>query len=230
MSESPQKKPVQSSPQRPASRSTSVTPEDQYAGEIGDIEWSRKQLRLLTKVILVLAGAIAVLAVVAVVAILSRPSPDYLAVTDDMRIIKLTPLKEPAYTSAGVIKWSADKVVDTMSIGYSYWRKTLGSVQNDYTPEAFNLYIESLKSTGTLAKIVNQRYEVTAVPKSAPIITNEGLLNGVYTWMLKFDVIATYNGQQGVSSNQTYEVTMMVQRADLSKHPSGLVIKQINLK
>lgn len=201
-----------------------------FARQIADMDWLQQSLHKQMKVNIVMLGVLAVTVVVMLLSFLMRPEPRYFASTSDLRVIELKPLDRPSMSSQGLSTWVADTVVRALSLNFNHSAKILQSVQADFSHDAFIEFVTSLKKDGLYDKVLNQRLSLTVVPQSAPVIVNEGVLNGVYAWRVKFPVIVSYEGSQGSLGNQTYKVTVLVQSAPLDKYPRGVAIQQLVLE
>lgn len=193
----------------------------------GDIQWMRRSSRkFLTAVIW---ESVVILILIAVVAffIVDRPKPVYFASTPDLRVAQLAPMSVPLVTDDNITQWANNAVIHSLSIDFVHWQDVLASSRKFYTKKSFDLLIASMKSSGLLKKVVDEKLDLSVVSDTAPIITNEGVLAGVYSWQVKFPVKVTYEGSSGPLGTQTLKVTMIIQRADTRVHPSGVVIQQI---
>ncbi|MHB8354773.1 MAG: DotI/IcmL/TraM family protein, partial [Burkholderiales bacterium] len=86
------------------------------------------------------------------------------------------------------------------------------------------------KSSGILQKVANQRLNTVLQPVSALYVEQSGQINGVPVWMVKGKMILTYEGSSGNVSTQDVNATIIIQRADILKYPSGLIIRSISLQ
>lgn len=213
---------------------TKPAPSSFREGDMGsvlmDMNWMRFAMRRYLVIILALTGVVAVLALFLVITLMTKPSPQYFAATNDLRFVQLAPLTEPTITDTGLNNWIAETITRSLSLDFSHWQTTLGDLRPDFSNASFNAFIVNLKSSGLLEKVVKQRLVLSAVPESAPIIVNQGVLGGVYSWLVKFPIKVSYEGSSGVLGTQVFHATVTIQRADLSKHPRGVVIKQIILE
>lgn len=201
-----------------------------FSRQIADMDWLQQSLHTQMRLNIAILSVLAVVVVVTLISFLVRPEPRYFASTSDLRVIELKPLDRPSMSSQGLSTWVADTVVRALSLNFNHSAKILQSVQADFSHDAFIEFVTSLKKDGLYDKVLTQRLSLTVVPQSAPVIVNEGVLNGVYAWRVKFPVIVSYEGSQGSLGNQTYKVTVLVQSAPLDKFPRGVAIQQLVLE
>lgn len=192
--------------------------------------WDRKQY----KRALTVAGASATvsfaLLLVVVLLILMRPEPKYFSVTNDFRVIELSPLNQPYISNAGLLNWSSEVITRTFSLDFLHFRRQLGDVRKHYAPDAFKQLIAALKSSGIIDMIKGQRLSVSVVIEKAPVITATGVLQGVMSWKIEIPIVASYESSKGVETTQHLNASMLVQRGDLREHPEGVLVKQVVLR
>lgn len=149
------------------------------------------------------------------------------AVTDDLRVIELTPLREPAVTEAGLLNWVADSVREIYSYDFVHWREQLQAVRGLFVDEAaFEAYVKALVSSGNLDAVRSRRYVVSAVLDEPPNILNSGMLNGRFSWQLEVPVRVRYESANEDTSQELL-VKVLVQRVSQVQNARGLGISQI---
>lgn len=196
-------------------------------GVLQNISWYKKQYQRMTTMF-GLACLVAMFSMACnVIQFMMKPSPKYFAQTPDLRITELRPLDEPYITQEGLVNWAAETVSRTFSLDFLRFKDTLMGVRENYTTAAFNELVGNLKSNGTLEMIKEKRLSASVALEKAPVISNSGIVAGVYTWKLEFPIIITYEGSQGAANAQHLVATVLVQRADTITNPKGVVVKQI---
>ena len=154
------------------------------------------------------------------------PQPLYFASDNEMRLAPMAPLSEPQMSQGGLLNWVANSVAETFTYDFRNWRNQFDGVRDKYTKKAFSEMMESLKA-GSLAMVVEKRYVASCVATSTPIISKEGVLDGIQTWIIKVPVTITYESSGGIENQQNLEVKMIVQRCDTSTNPRGIQIAQL---
>ncbi len=193
-----------------------------------DLDWYQDQLRRMTRIVFfVLPAGFALVILLVTVFWFTRPAPQVIAVTRDFRVINLVPLSEPYVTDDGLTAWVATTMEDTMGLTFVGWKKELSSVEGKYTSAAFSQLLAGLKKSGYLQTVVDKRLDARAVPVKAPYILQSGVVNGVQVWILKMSMQVTYSGTTGDLGTQVFPVQVVVERANVAQHPSGIVIRQV---
>ncbi len=151
--------------------------------------------------------------------------PVYFAATNDGRILPLVPLSRPGAEDRTVISWATEVAVSAYSYDFVDWRKALSGLSPDFTKEGFSSFIGSLKASGNLKLVEDNRMVASAVPVAAGVIVAKGLLKGVYVWKIQVPLLVTYQAARS-SVSQNLLVTLLVVRRSVLSHPKGLAVAQ----
>lgn len=153
------------------------------------------------------------------------PAPKYFAVNADGSLIKLKPLSEPNVSPATLLQWANMAVISVNTLNYVNYRKALQDASEYFTPDGWQEYLRGLKSSNNLTAVIEKKLIVSAVATGAPIILQEGLLNGVYSWRVQMPVLVTYQSPSQVSP-QSQIVTLLIVRVSGLTSARGVGIAQ----
>lgn len=151
--------------------------------------------------------------------------PVYFAATNDGRILPLVPLSRPAMEDRSVVSWATSVATSAYSYDFVNWRSALSALSPDFTKEGFASFIGSLKASGNLKLVSDNRMVASAVPTEAGVIIAKGLLKGVYVWKIQVPILVTYQAAKS-SVSQNLLVTLLVVRRSVLSHPKGLAVAQ----
>ena len=196
----------------------------------GGLGWYRTQFRRVMKLALGLVVTQGLSLAVIALLLLNQPGPRYFAATPDLRLAPLVPLDQPVLTQEGLLTWASDTITGAMSLNFLEWREKLESIRPNFDDEAFKSFLASLKSSGVMDKIRENRLSASAITTRAPVIIASGLVGGTATWRIEFPLIVSYESSQGVESTQRLAATILVRRASTAKTPRGVVVQQAVLK
>lgn len=157
--------------------------------------------------------------------ILNPPAPKYFAVNADGRLIKLPPLNEPNMTHSALLQWANMAAIAAYTYSFINYRQELQAASAYFTPEGWQNFISALQDSGNLQAVITKKLMVSAVAKGAPVILQEGLLNGRYTWRVQMPMLITYQSASQ-KSDQDVIVTMLVTRVSPLNSARGIGIAQ----
>ncbi len=157
--------------------------------------------------------------------VLVHKRPVYFAATNDGRILPLVPLSRPGAEDRTVVSWTTGVAISAYSYDFVNWRSALSGISLDFTKDGFSSFVGSLKASGNLKLVEDNRMVASAVPVAAGVIVAKGLLKGVYVWKIQVPILATYQAAKS-SVSQNLLVTLLVVRRPVLSHPKGLAVAQ----
>jgi intracellular multiplication protein IcmL len=157
--------------------------------------------------------------------IMNPPAPRYIAINPDGRIIPLKPLDEPNMSSSALLQWANSAAIAAYTYSFVNYRGELQAASEFFTPDGWQQFLAALKSSGNLDALTQEKLIVSAVATQAPVILQEGKLNGVYSWKIQFGMLITYQSASKVAQ-QNVVVTMLIQRVSPLASPRGIGIAQ----
>ncbi len=186
----------------------------------------RDGYRLLLKIALIEAFAIIVLVASLTATVLSfEPKHTFFATTADGRIINIIPLNEPFQSRNNVIAWAADVTKRVMEFGFHDYRKRLQDVSSNFTANGWETFTKALEQSRILEAVEARKLVVTAQVNQAPQLLEEGVVNGVYRWILRFPVTISFQGEQPPQPMRV-NLTLVVVRVSTLQTPNGIGIEQ----
>lgn len=154
-----------------------------------------------------------------------RPAPQYFATSADGRITPLYALNQPVVTSAELLQWANQAVTEAYSYSFVNYRKQLQDASQYFTAEGWNQYQEALKASRNLETVIAKKFVVTAAATGAPVITDQGIIQGRYAWRINIPLVVTYENT-AERIQQPVVVTILVIRVSNLDIPKGIAIAQ----
>jgi len=155
----------------------------------------------------------------------NKPTPKYFATTRGGSLIKMVPLNEPYMQSSELLNWVSNAVTSLYTYDFLNYRKTFQSNQSYFTPQGWRAFLDQIDQSRNLKTVQAKKLVVSAAPGGAPVITNQGVMNGVYSWRIQVPIIVTY---QSLSEqfNQKLLITVTIQRRSTLDSEYGIGIAQ----
>ena len=172
--------------------------------------------------------AIAIIALVAVVFFFvttTKTENVYFATTEDGRLIPMVALSEPNLGKQALASWVAQSATEVMTFGFHDYRKRLQEASRNFTRVGWASFTTALEKSRIIETVTQNQQVVTASPTSAPVIIQEGIVNGRYQWTLELPMAVAYQaGSQ--SRTDSLLITMVVVRVPKLESPNGVGIEQ----
>ena len=155
----------------------------------------------------------------------TKPQDRYFATTADGRIMKMTPLNEPNMNPAALMSWVAQAATEVMTFGFHDYRRRLSEAQAHFTRRGWESFTQALTRSRILEMVEQNQQVVTAVPRSAPTLLQEGIVKGKYRWYVQLPLLVTYkSGAQ--SRAEKLNIRIAVERVPTLENASGVGIAQ----
>ncbi len=154
------------------------------------------------------------------------PMPKYFATSVNGRIIPLYPLSEPNQSDAAIAQWANQAAIAAYTYNFVSYRKDLQAASEFFTADGWQQFMQALKSSNDLDAVITKKLIVSAVATGAPVILQKGELNGRYSWRLQMPLLVTFQSASQFSQ-ESYMVTMLIQRVSTLNNPRGIGISQV---
>lgn len=186
----------------------------------------RERHVFLTRLIVVLTAALVASLAVNVTLALRKPENRYFLSDVEGRIRDIVPLDRPVESLPVVSAWVASAVSQSLTFSFANYRQEFANARQHFTPEGWAEFERALVDSGLLRIVRENMYVTTAVPTSAPVLSQQGLMNGRYAWRFQIPMVVTYESA-AQRMGQNMMVTVTVVRVPETENPRGLGIIQI---
>lgn len=154
-----------------------------------------------------------------------KPTPRYFAATANGRILPLYPFTDPVLSKPVLLQWAQRAIIASNSFDFLNYREQMNTAAQYYSEEGWQAYLSAQKKAGNLRTVLAKKLATSAVATGAPVIVQEGVLNGRYMWRIQMPILTTYeSGNQKITV--TSLVTILVHRDSTLNYPRGISIVQ----
>lgn len=146
------------------------------------------------------------------------------AVTLDGRIIPIKPLSSPLDNPQTVITFAGEAAQAAFKVDFVNYRNQLAQMRQYMTKESYEAYLGKLEESNNIETIKKMQLVSSATLSAPPVVTKEGVVNGIYRWKIEVPVLVSMHGRGG--SNDSLLITMQIRRAAITDNPKALAIEQ----
>ncbi|MCE9507190.1 MAG: type IVB secretion system apparatus protein IcmL/DotI [Alphaproteobacteria bacterium] len=155
----------------------------------------------------------------------SKPQDHYFATTADGRIMQLVPLNLPNMGTSALMSWVAQSSTEVMTFGFHDYQRRMQQSSRHFTRHGWESFTNALQKSRIIEAVESSRQVVTAQPRSAPILIQEGVFNGKYRWVVDLPLAVTY--QAGTATRtDNLTVRLVIDRVPSLENPNGVGIEQ----
>jgi intracellular multiplication protein IcmL len=153
------------------------------------------------------------------------PAPHYFATSNDGRIVPLIPFDQPNLSNAAVLEWANTAATAAYSYNFVNYRQALQQAADYFTPEGKQMFFNAIKSSNNLQAVIAKKLIVSAVATGVPVVLEQGLVAGRYTWKVQIPMLITFQSASQFSQ-QSVTVTMIIVRVSPLESPRSIGITQ----
>lgn len=155
-----------------------------------------------------------------------QPENRYFATTQDGRLVPMKPLHQPNLSTPALLSWVAQATTEIMTFGFHDYPRRLQESSRYFTKLGWYNFADAIKNKARIIERIEANDQVvTAAPRNAPIILNEGLVNGRYQWTVEIPLKLTYRSGSKIDTDN-WLVTLVIVRQPQLGTPNGLGIQQ----
>ncbi len=212
-------------PSSPAQKKDSNVPRGALNAVVTRNEYYRDGYRNLMKIAFI-EGLIIVALVVTFIVYMNvhQEKNRYFATTADGRILQLAPLDQPNISTAALMSWVSQAATETMTFGFHDYQRRLQDASRHFTRRGWESFTTALQRSRIIESVESLQQVVTATPRSAPVLLQQGIFNGRYRWIVRLPMTVTFTS--GNKTNSTnLEVTITIERVPTLESPNGVGIE-----
>lgn len=177
----------------------------------------------------VLLIAIALLVSASLYLQLSKPDPVVFGTGDEFRTLLPVPVDKPYPTEPDLLQWASDVIPKAFTYDFINYNLQFKNASQYFTPNGLKSYTDQLKMYVDYNTIISGKLFSNAVPTSAPVIRNKGLLpEGVYAWLIEMSINLSYS-----NVNRGNAVSLLIQaivvRVPTLNNLSGVAIEKLTV-
>lgn len=171
--------------------------------------------------IAVISNVVLVLAIA--YSIVTPPQSKFIVTSPDGRIIPVEPLTAAVKSNDQILAWANMAATKINSFDFVNYRRQLQEASANFTVKGWEDYKSQLIKSQNIKYVIDNKLVVTSVATGAPVLDQQGLINGVYSWKVTLPVLVKYAGAT-VQKSFPYTVSLLIQRVDIQNNPQGIGI------
>lgn len=154
-----------------------------------------------------------------------QPENRYFATTEDGRLVPMVALNEPNLSIPALMSWSAQASTEVLTFGFNDYKRRLQEASRNFTRVGWASFTAALEKSRIIEMVEANQQVVSASPTSAPVLVEEGLVNGRYQWQVQIPMVVTYQAGSATRSDHLL-VSLTIVRVPKLESPNGVGIEQ----
>ena len=116
-------------------------------------------------------------------------------------------------------------IPNILQINFMQFRRQMQTSKGYFTSFGWGQFMKSFQPQ--LQQIIDQKLTATGVVSGVPIVTEQLLLKGVFSWYVQVPVTITFEGGNQMSTTKTFVWKILLSRVDNRKSSQLLGIQQV---
>lgn len=181
----------------------------------------------MSKVLIWQSGVSMVLIIGLVAVIIFRPAPQSYAVSPDGKITPLIPMTQGVGSEA-ILDFVSKAIIASFSLDFQNWQSQIGGLAKYYTDDGYNAFVQAIEPIKT--RVVEGRYITSIGFAEPPIIAKSAVIDGTMKYKITAQILIGFEGQTKKISPQLWDVSVIVERTDMTKSVNGIAISSVVAK
>jgi intracellular multiplication protein IcmL len=134
-------------------------------------------------------------------------------------------LPEPNLNKAALISWLSAATTEIMTFNFLNYDEVFGKSKRYFSKDGWDSFATALLRSGLLKSVTDYQQVITSIPREAPTVVAEGVIEGQYRWVMSITIIMTIKA--GSKRQTKYnQVMVILVKEDTIENPMGVGIYQ----
>lgn len=153
-----------------------------------------------------------------------RPLPTFYAIQPNGQRMQLQPQDLPNLVADTILQFACKAAVAAYTFDFVNYKAQISLAHPYFTSAGWQDYLKSV--AGVVRGIAQNKLFVTGVVNGTPVISNQGEIDGIYSWRVQIPFLVTYQSAQS-SEQKKFTVLITVVRVPTVENPLGIGIDQL---
>lgn len=155
-----------------------------------------------------------------------KPAPVVFKVDSDWRVKPEVAIDQPYLTNAELLQWIGEVMPRLFVLDFYHYNDQVQAFNQYFTENGWKVFLNQLNIYANYDTVQKNKLFLFGQPASAPYITNQGLLNARYAWLVKMPVTINFVGITR-TMKQTLSLEITIVRVSTLNNLSGVAIDNI---
>jgi len=152
-----------------------------------------------------------------------RPLPIMIAKDPSGKELLLDASEVPNLLPDTIIRWASRAAITSYTFDFVNYKKQINRARPYFTDVGWSSYQNSIARL--ISTITRNQLFVNGVVAGPPVISNEGMVGGKYTWRVQIPFMVTYQSSDKIT-RKNYTIQLSIVRVSTSITPTGIGIDQ----
>ena len=184
-----------------------------------DFTQHRDRFRRLTKMTTLFCWVGVIQAVILICLLMTPAVGKYFVTTRNGDVLPVQPLSAPMVTNTYLQTWAGKQVESAFSLNFVNYEDKLKALQPNFTATGWSHFQAALEQTNISQQMMKSKLTVSAVVQKTPVILQQGVLNGTYSWKVRVPLLVSFVSASA-HLQRHFDVLMIIKRVPVmdAKH------------
>lgn len=189
----------------------------------------RDSFRRLMKIVNIQAGIILLLSCGFLFYVKTSSNHDrYFAEAAGKQRMQMTALDLPNMGRNALSIWVSQAVTQIMTFGFNDIDEKFTVSRYNFTADGWESFYKAMEASKIVDSIMTAQQLITTIPMSPPVLSQEGLIKGYYSWVFEMPLLITFRSGSAQRVNRK-TVRVVIEKVPTSDNPNGVGISEWHL-
>lgn len=186
---------------------------------LDDFSQHRDRFRRLTKMTTLLSWSGVIQAIILICLLMTPAVGKYFVTTRNGDLLPVIPLSAPMVTNDYLVSWAGRQAESAFSFNFVNYEQKLQTLQKNFTADGWSHFKDELQRTNISQQMISSKMTVSAVTQKTPVILQQGVLNGAYSWKVSVPLLVSFVSASA-HLQRHFNVQMIIKRVPVmdAKH------------
>ncbi len=153
----------------------------------------------------------------------SKNQDQFFAQTLEGKKMQVPGLYFPNMGKTSLRTWVAQAATQIMTFGFNDVDERFNESRQNFTPAGWESFRTAVIKSGLVDSVIAAQQIISAIPKDTPVLLQEGLIEGVYSWVFEMPLLITVRAG-GVHQVVAKRLRVVIEQVPTSANPAGVGI------
>lgn len=190
-------------------------------------DYYRDGFKTLLLSLAMIVGSIGLLIVLSLYFFLHQVLPITFPTYEGFRVQPDVPVNRPYLHVADLLQWVSQTLPSIMDLDFINYNTELKAATPFFTPNGWTKYLSLTNTYMSYDEISKNKVFVQANASGAPVILNQGVVEGKYGWWVQMPLDVRYSGVDGNTRNKRLVIQALVVRVPTLNNLDGVAIENM---
>ena len=137
--------------------------------------------------------------------------------------MQMVGLDLPNMGKTAVENWVSQAVTQIMTFGFNDIDERFAFSRENFTPDGWTHFQKAMAGSSLITNVIKSQQIITTVLKAPPVLLQEGIINGKYSWVFELQILMTFRAGS-VQQASAKTVRAVVEQVPTSANPNAVGI------